>query len=370
MNDRLDDKIRSLMVEVVEATPAVRELEEIFELRLSVDPVPVVPQLRPRLGFPPRQRWLVAVAAAAAVLVLVGGVALLSLGTGSDSAVATTPQIDSLSSLTWSRVPHDEAVFGGEFGQSMYDVTVGGPGLVAVGESGWPRNFDAAVWTSPDGITWSRVPHNEAVFGGEASQAMTSVTAGGPGLVAVGYDAHNSSAAVWTSPDGITWSRVPHNEEVFGGAAMSNVAVGGPGLVAVGRDGDPQTNVGNDVMWTSPDGITWSRVPYNEEVFGGDTGVWLGGDTARIWDVIDVGPGLVAVGVDVENTAVFENAAVWTSPDGITWSRVPHDEAVFGGQPQASIDSVIVGGPGLVAVGESGSEHDFDAAVWIATVDD
>ena len=47
---------------------------------------------------------------------------------------------------------------------------------------------EAAVWTSPDGITWSRVPHDETVFGGDGIQHMTSVTVGGPGLVAVGAD--------------------------------------------------------------------------------------------------------------------------------------------------------------------------------------
>ena len=54
---------------------------------------------------------------------------------------------------------------------------------------------------------------------------------------------------------------------------------------------------------------------------------------------------------------------VWTSVDGITWSRVPHDEAVFGGEGDQEISSVTAGGPGLVAVGESNG----DAAIWVAT---
>jgi hypothetical protein len=60
-------------------------------------------------------------------------------------------------------------------------------------------NRDAAVWTSPDGITWSRVPQDEAVFGGERNQQMTSVTIGGPGLVVVGSDESGGDrdTAVW-----------------------------------------------------------------------------------------------------------------------------------------------------------------------------
>jgi len=56
----------------------------------------------------------------------------------------------------------------------MMSVTVGGPGLVAVGLDESSGDKDAAVWTSPDGITWSRVPHDDAVFGGEDEQLMVS----------------------------------------------------------------------------------------------------------------------------------------------------------------------------------------------------
>ena len=80
----------------------------------------------------------------------------------------------------------------------MWSVTVGGPGLVAVGYD--QGREAAAVWTSSDGRGWERVPHDEAVFGGDDGQAMGSVTAGGPGLVAVGHDEGRQAAAVWTSP--------------------------------------------------------------------------------------------------------------------------------------------------------------------------
>ena len=68
----------------------------------------------------------------------------------------------------------------------MNSVTAGGPGLVAVGSVGNDDGTDAAVWTSVDGLIWSRVAHDEAVFGGSGRQKMHSVTAAGPGLVAVG----------------------------------------------------------------------------------------------------------------------------------------------------------------------------------------
>ena len=313
-------------------------IDEIMELRLSTEPVRPIGPSPPAASLLERRPWLASVAAAAAVLVLFGGVMWLSRVSGSDAPPAAPP-----SSFTWTRVPHDEAIFGEA---SMSSVTAGGPGLVAVGVA-WdhpsrdPEVYPgyAAVWTSPDGATWSRVPHDEAVFG-EAS--MSSVTAGGPGLVAVGDG--DLGAAVWTSPDGVTWTRVPHDQAVFGEASMSSVTVGGPGLVAVGTGGPAyvwhydvyEVELIDAAVWTSVDGVTWTRVPHDEAIFG----------EASMLSVTAGGPGLVAVG------GAEDHAVVWTSVDGVTWSRVPHDEAVLGRGGQW-MNSVIAGGPGLVAVGRN-----------------
>ncbi len=105
------------------------------------------------------------------------------------------------------------------------------------------------MWTSPDGFTWSRVPDDEAVFStsgtlGDKDEAMLSVTAGGPGLVAVGVDSVDDcgwDSAVWTSPDGVAWSRVPDERTCDAGPydRMLSVTVGPSGLVAVGEEHSP-----------------------------------------------------------------------------------------------------------------------------------
>jgi hypothetical protein len=80
----------------------------------------------------------------------------------------------------------------------MVSVTAGGPGLVAVGSDG-SGDEDAAVWTSVDGLTWSRVPDDESVLGGVRSQMMLSVIDREQGLVGVGRDDVDGDrdAAVW-----------------------------------------------------------------------------------------------------------------------------------------------------------------------------
>jgi hypothetical protein len=392
----------------------VRNYTEFFVL--TVDPITrdeveqrplvagdgLVPPIRPLPTTTPRPGWFVAVVAAVTVLVLGGGGALLLRATGSETTVATTP-IDDPVPLIWSPVPHDAEVFGGSGNQEMLSVTAGGPGLVAVGLDG---ESSAAAWTSSDGVTWTRapyVPHGETFSTGERMesvtlggpglvavgtsvwtsvdgiawtwrdagltshdtsfstgsdwQLMTSVTAGGPGLVAVGVNWGSGGGAVWTSVDGITWSRVPRDEAVFGAGITTSVTAGGPGLVAVGRVWsipDEDTDAG---VWTSVDGTTWSRVANDGLVFGG-AGV------QQMMAVTAGGPGLVAVGFEDlsfngEGFTEDRTAAVWTSVDGILWSRVPHDEAIFGGHSE-TMTSVTATAAGLVAVGHS----DMGSVSW------
>ncbi len=311
----------------------------------------------------------VGVSAAALVVVLFGVVPLLF------NNILPASGIDS---YQWSRVPYDDAAFGEGFEQGMEGVTVGGPGLVAVGQAGAPTGA-AAVWTSVDGISWSRVTHDGEVFNGGV---MHSVTTAGPGLVAVGT---SDQAAVWASPDGYTWSRIPHDSAVFGSessyTAMNSVAAFGSGVVAVGISSDFQVEDVKAVVWISPDGINWSRIPHDPAVFqsesmnsvvaGGPglvavgTSVWTSVDGitwSRVRDsealrdgpmnsVAAGGPGLVAVGSD------DRGAAVWTSPDGVNWSRIPDDQGVFGNGEMSSVTAI---GSDLVAVGRK----DRGAAVW------
>lgn len=273
---------------------------------------------------------------------------------GNSPTPATTPAVG----VDWARLPNDEAMLGGADNQWMAAVVAGGPGLVAVGLDRSGGDEDAAVWTSVDGLHWARAAHDEATFGGPGPQWMNAVAAGGPGLVGVGSDASGGEqdAAVWTSPDGLAWTRVTHDEATFGGSGdqwMNSVAADGQGLVAVG--GDISTGESDAAAWTSVDGIAWARVATAGEALGG------AGDQ-RMHSVVGGGPGLVAVGIDAAGGDA--DVAVWTSAGGDRWTRITHEEAVFGGAGDQWANSVAVGGPGFVTVGGEGTEETFDAAAW------
>ena len=63
------------------------------------------------------------------------------------------------------------------------------------------------------------------------------------------------------------------------------------------------------------------------------------------------------------------SAVVWTSVDGLAWSRVPQDVAVFGGGDRqwTGITSVTNYGDDLIAVGADKTSDGVDATAWVAT---
>ena len=332
--------------------------------------------------------------------VTAGGPGLVAVGEAVRNGRGRAAVWTSTDGISWSQVAHDDTVFGElEAGPPrISSVTSGGPGLVAVGDvrSGQGASSNGVVWTSQDGTSWSRVPHDDEIFGrseaGRCCTHMTDVVAGGPGLVAVGADWVGdepggseddgvSRAVVWTSSDGIVWSRVPHDEAVFGGASMSSVTVGGPGLVAVGA-AEAGANTSVPAVWISADGLNWSRIPHDDAVFGVGSPASTGPIGTGLTAVAPAGPGLVAIGSGFLQTATspaeewIAVGAIWTSVDGVAWSRVPEDHPALAveDRPETLMNDVTAGGPGVVVVGV-GTVHDYwaahndsgesDAAVWV-----
>jgi hypothetical protein len=331
--------------------------------------------------------WVYAFAAAAVVLLIGGLTLLIRPGTEDPAdevtpttvpAIATTapapallPNLNSLES--WQRVGGDimEPIGG------LFDITSTGEGLVAAGvHNGEDGRPDGVILVSDDGFTWTRVAvDDEALTTGAV--IMYAITEGGPGLVAVGGGCDDPEescplrATAWTSVDGTTWTRTPYDIEVFGTSSlMEEVVLTEDGIVAVGRNeglGDEGVMI-RPAVWISPDGIEWARTWDGEEMVRGqptsdppDTGAFV----LSPMQAITVGPDgtLVAVGTVVDDSGVGV-AAVWTSDDGQTWERVPHDPGVFAsstGMDVVMLD-VAAGASGLVAVGSERTHH--GAGLW------
>jgi hypothetical protein len=124
-----------------------------------------------------------------------------------------------------------------------------------------------------DGETWELIPQLAGVDGaGEACSyvSLDALAYGPAGFVAVGGCGQYGTA--WISSDGLNWSQVPHDGEVFGEAAwLSSIAASDRGYVAGGNSG-PGGEVRAPTVWTSPDGVDWTRMVL-EATVAEDTGV-------------------------------------------------------------------------------------------------
>jgi hypothetical protein len=229
--------------------------------------------------------------------------------------------------VTWSR-PATLAgeLFGWAYGANRY-VGVGAGGRVA---------------TSSDGIAWSTDTTSSGV-----TRSLTGATFGNGRFVAVG-----DGGVVTTSTDGLAWtprtSGVTTNLNAIVTLGSRYVAVGDAGVIITSNDGATWTRAtntgtanlvgacvhggiayttGTGTILSSPDGQTWTRRVTNSAAYAG---------------IAPAHGGLVA--------AVF-GGSVSYSPDGITWSTLtglPTAGGAFQGAGSDGTTAMIVGNGGTI----------------------
>ena len=266
-----------------------------------------------------------------------------------------SPAVDTPEELTWAEVDPSTAGLGGRGNQRINRLLAFEGGFIAVGEDDSSGRPDAAVWTSAAGSAWTR--RAAAALTKPGGQGMLGVASGGPGFVAVGYRGHAGTldAAVWTSKDGREWSLVEGDSDLEGARneVMNRVAQTEFGLVAVGYRG----GIGGDrdaAAWVSDNGLAWHRARVPEE--RNDDG------TQEMRGIAARGENLVAVGQD--GLAGNYDAAVWFSKNGTKWQRREQSPSVFGGRGEQIMTSVVASDTGFVGVGWSWVRSDLDAQVW------
>ena len=220
-------------------------------------------------------------------------------------------------------------------------------GFAAVGYVGAEfGEADPAFLTSPDGMAWTLAPIETAMRSGRA----VSVTAAGPGLVAVGSTGPGAQgpAAIWTSADGVAWRRVPDGPALADlrlRAVAPNGASGG--VVAVGENHAGSTGA----VLRSTDGVTWARLP-------ADPALGRAGIQVRLYDVASTSRGLVVGGVVTEGIQ-YGVAGIWTL-QGTTWTLEPASEMLSDGE----ITALVPLGTHLFGVGDRGAPDAYVATVW------
>ena len=273
------------------------------------------------------------------------GLAILAIGTAAIAACSG-------SSSAWTPA----VALPGAAGATLNGITTGTTSsspFVAVGTVPASGEVEhAAVWTSPDGTTWSQAP-DTADFG---QAQMLAVGVGSLGYMAVGARCSTGecgSNAIWTSSDGTTWTRtdgIPtvagvnadSRTVIAGGSAGSSAARPSTRVLEPAGDLDVERRVGLD-PWDAPR--------------RGRSGVRHAQEDGVVTELATRADRIVAVG-SLE-TSGGHRAAVWTSSDGTSWTPVDEDPSFA----EALMTAVAAGGPGFVAVGKNGD----GAAVWTST---
>ena len=212
-------------------------------------------------------------------------------------------------------------------------------------DGGDPSQNSGVVWRSPDGHSWE-VKADIAAF---EHASLGQVLVARSRLLAYGsYTEPGGSTAeppargpptMWTSPNGLAWTRI-------GGVVPDLVAQAGPGFAGFYRAEGGAAALHAPTFMKSADGMTWT-----------DASAPIAGWIADLIATPD--GGAMAVGwVDgppaADGGPTF-NAVAWHSVDGVTWTG-PTTIATGG-----SALSVVPGGRGYLAVGWDGRQA---AALW------
>jgi len=236
--------------------------------------------------------------------------------------------------ITWRRADHDGG-WGERYGATK--VFFAGRLWLMGGGNSWAR-FESDVWSSTDATQWVRVTtapwparrgHRTLVFGDRLW-----VLGGGASSGRVDATPTVELRDVWSSPDGVTWTRET------GQAPWTTVECA---LVRVDRF----WVLGAGDAWSSSDGRAWTRVARDLPALarrGGGCAVFKN----QLWVFGGIGP----AGVTTND--------VWSSVDGREWRRRPN--AMW--SPRGAQFSVVFDDRVWVFGGKTGRADGFANDVW------
>jgi hypothetical protein len=207
--------------------------------------------------------------------------------------------------------------------QTVSDLAAAGGQTVAVGSAnGYP-----AVWHKPSGGSWSLVTSPSLAASYPGLTALTSVTHGPSGWLAVG-----PGPVVLTSSDGVTWR--PGGGSIIQELARASAvtAAASPAGYVIART--TPGGGGPPDLWFSPDLRSWTRAASMNDTSG----------SSRVLSVAADGRGFLAVG------SHNGHPAVWSTSDGRSWTAI-----VLGlpaGASSAVLRQVAVNGDHVVVLGQ------------------
>jgi hypothetical protein len=219
----------------------------------------------------------------------------------------------------------------------LVDVAPDGRELVALGMEGSPRGLQTTVWTGRRGF-WLRTD----VLGPGEPQAICAGPHGALAVSMVGIGPR-ARVHVWSRTRNGEWS--PEPETLASGGFASRCADGPRGTVVVGDD-------------ESGTALAWLRArpgtPWRPSAIGATN------PPTRINDIVRDGSGFLATGTSGSRGQA--DLGIWTSADGLRWSRIGTTEQAFL-EPGYQAGLSIARQRGRVVV--AGSQGAGNAGLWI-----
>jgi hypothetical protein len=209
-----------------------------------------------------------------------------------------------------------------------------------------------ALWTSPDGLTWTRV-QSPAFF---TSASVYTVDAGSTGYIASGTLKDGVTQAVWLSADGRSWRQVALTKATFGNFVVDGATDFAAGYVISGTVASNggcggEASVFTPSLWWSANGTSWTRSKLTGA--GPASDAWV--TVNRISD-----HALMAIASRWDDTSQTYDQLVWVTSDGRTWNVVKSPSTML------STNILTNGQRGLLVLAPS----DDNGPPTIATVGD
>jgi hypothetical protein len=211
------------------------------------------------------------------------------------------------------------------------------------------------VWSSPDGVTWTRGADMPAAFGDRGAVAAT-VSSDGSTLYLIGGELTGSGAAgdVWATTDGVTWTQ-RNAAAPFGTRGRASALYFNNRLWLLG--GDLFDNGGDfyqdDAWWSADGGVTWTQAT---AAAGALRFSPRAGQTAAVYD----NRMWVLGGQHYGEGTVYDLDDAYYSFDGISWIQAASGEAFH----RNGAGTVVFGGRLVTMFGENTSMKND---VWSTT---
>jgi Protein kinase domain len=243
----------------------------------------------------------------------------------------------------WALVSTPSPASGDQGPSALTSVTHGPAGWLAVGGPG------PVLLTSADGTTWHRT--GGSVIQDLAHAAAVTAAANPSGYViavnpsGAGSSADSAGSAgpdLWWSPNLTSWTRATTMNDMSGSSQVQAVAADGHEFMAVGSDG------GRPAVWTTTDGSTWTTIILD---------LPPGASAAALQRVAIDGNRVVALGQGTTAGGTMPFAELSTDA-GASWQRVPF------GSAGTVVTALAAGSGGFTAATQSGVPGQQDAQVW------